>query len=169
MNARTKYRLLFGSLCCAATLIASAHLRGQQDVELQEVGEAVKAIAGEKPLPIDDSDSEIVRLLAGKHNAALSELRIRHDEYRVGAVTDLQFLFNASQRLLDTKLELFTNVEEQNRILKLFIQANEQLEAVARQHVTLSGDSPANIEIVRYDRFRMQLKLARNKQEQEPN
>ena len=169
MNAKTEYRLLLGSLCCAATLIAATHLRGQQAVELQEVGEAVKAIAGEKPLPIDDSDSEIVRLLKGKHNAALSELRIRHVEYRVGAVTDLQFLFNASQRLLDAKLELFTNVEEQNRILKLFIQANEQLEAVVRQRVTLSGESQANIELVRYDRFRMQLKLARNREEQDPN
>lgn len=141
--------------------LSSLHLVGQEAIQLPKIGEKVNEIVDQESLEINDDDDALKKVRKQLHNAALAETKLRYFEYRAGAADGGEFIFDASRRLVEAKLELAPDNESKEKVLKQFIEVNNEFETLVKNRITLGGGSPANLERLRYERFKYEAQLLR--------
>ena len=116
-----------------------------------------------EPLEVTRDDSPEAKLQKARFDSAVSELRHAQDNLQRGTGFQ-QHVFAAAERVIDAGADLWRNRDHRAALLKQLVLIARNAEGEVRQRFAAGGAyglHPADLERVRYQRAKAELRLAR--------
>ena len=142
-------------------LWAAVTLPAQESSKRPEI--SPKILAFLKPIQLAKDDSDLVKKMKERHNAAALLLAERIKEYKKGT-RDISPVYEAARLAVDAKLDLDETAKARIDTLKQTLEVARLFEKHLQKQFGLGFASKADLERARYSRLSVEVELLKAKQ-----
>ena len=145
----------------AMALFASA-LDAQTASRDALLGDRFLSLIDSQPLPVSADDDELVKLLKARHNVALEGLQESYRDF-LNNVVEVDVVFDAGRRLVDSRLDLASTPEERLEVYDEVLSILVELEGIYTERTKLLGGGESDVIRIRFARLTTEVDILKTK------
>lgn len=128
------------------------------------LGEQFLRLINSTPLPTSDEEDELVKLLKARHNVALEGLNESYRDFG-NNVVQVDVVFDAGRRLVDSRLDLASTPEEKLTVYNEVLAILVELEGIYEHRAKLLGGGESDVIRIRFARLTTEVDILKAKRE----
>ena len=115
-----------------------------------------------KPVDVNDSDDELLKLLRERFNAAVGEVQTRLEEFRVGR-SPIGFVSAAAARMLRSEKEIEQDAERRSVFFAEYVELTKMIEEFAEVSLRSGTGTLQEVYLARHQRLDGQIQQLKHK------